>query len=143
MPIRRKRLRPRGEPSPKERTVKNLATYLAWLKWLLALGANVAPLIALLTEFYERLKPLLPALPAPAAPGDDGGLEITQQLCEPTAITEVEQELVADVLTAESEVANLVAGPNAAFDGSRLRALFAFLQSSGLLDVLIKLFAGT
>jgi hypothetical protein len=40
-------------------------------------------------------------------------------------------------LKLEGEIAVAVGGPNAAFDGSRLRALFKFLQDSGLLAILL------
>lgn len=133
----------------------NLKDYLVWLKWLLALGSNLTPILAIIMEFYTKLKPYLPAPPtAPEVPGSDGGLAITKQIqdCEGAlgttlAVTEGGQEIVADVLEAESEVLSLIApsaeGTLAVRDFSGLRSLFAFLQATGLLDKLFKMFAGT
>lgn len=125
-----------------------LKGYLVWLKWALAFGANLKPVFDLIVEFYGRLKPLLPALPIPELPGDDGGLAITQQLDSGSeigttlAMTEGGEEIVADVLEAESKVCNLIAEPNQVVDGSRLRAIYQMWLVIQALLTAFKTFSG-
>jgi len=93
-------------------------TYLDLLKALLSLGPKLPAILAWLQSGFELFKGLLPS-------ADTGELAIT--------------ELSEEEKGAERQVADIVAGPSGAFDGSRLRALFTFLQASGLGPILISL----
>jgi hypothetical protein len=94
-------------------------TYAAFLTWLLAFKDELPSIIAdiqlaieSLMSAYERIKGTLPA---------------AQWEPEPE-----EAKLEGDVATA-------LAGANAAWDGSRLRALFQFAKDSGLLPIIISM----
>jgi hypothetical protein len=94
-------------------------TYAAFLTWLLAFKDELPSIIAdiqlaieSLMSAYERIKGTLPA---------------SQWEPEPE-----EAKLEGDVATA-------LAGSNAAWDGSRLRALFQFAKDSGLLPIIISM----
>ncbi len=104
--------------------------YLAFITWLVAFGTKLPKILAALETLVEAIAGTVPAPP----PGEDS----LQLVCDTTAATEIGEPIKAQVLEAETKVANLVAGPNAAWDGSRLRGLFKFLQESGLLDILLK-----
>jgi hypothetical protein len=98
--------------------------YLKWLQVLIALGPKLPAILAALQALFDAIAS---AIPAPA-----GSAEGSLQVVQPSTAE----------LEAEQQVAALVAGPNAAFDGSRLRALFTFLQATGLLDALLKRLGG-
>lgn len=94
-------------------------TYAAFLTWLLAFKDELPSILAdiqiaveALMTAYERIKGTLPA-----------------SQWEPS---EEEARLEGDVAVA-------VSGTNAAWDGSRLRALFQFAKDSGLLPIIISM----
>jgi hypothetical protein len=94
--------------------------YLKFLQVLIALGPKLPAILAALQALFDAISA---AIPAPT--------EGTLELAHPST-SEMEAEQV---------VAAMVAGPNAAFDGSRLRGLYKFLNDSGLLAVLISVLA--
>lgn len=94
-------------------------TYAAFLSWLIAFGQQLPTILGLLNEAIAKLTELASVV--------RGTL--------PEAVYSPTDEDVA----LEGQVAELVAGPNAAFDGSRLRAIFKFANDSGLLPVIISL----
>jgi hypothetical protein len=94
-------------------------TYAAFITWLLsfkdelpAILADIETAVTALMSAYERIKGTLPA----------AAVELSDE----------ETQL-------ETSLATAVAGPNAAFDGSKLRALFKFAQDSGLLPIIISM----
>lgn len=106
-------------------------TYAAFLSWLLSfttrlpailkkLDALIEAAIGVAEEALGETPPV--ALAIKGAPAN-------QQLLMPS-----DEEVAL-----EGQVAQLVAAPNAAFDGSRLRAAWKFLNDSGLLPVIISL----
>lgn len=101
-----------------------MAKYLAFLKALLQFRDKLPRIFDWINEGLALFGELF-ALPP--ASGDD-----SLAMLAPDADA-------SEVLAAEAQVAELLtpAGAQAAFDGSRLRALFKFLQDSGLLNVLI------
>jgi len=102
--------------------------YLKFLQILIALGPKLPAILAWLQAGFELLKGLLPT----PVPEDSGSLQMVQA-----------DECAAEAERLEGEVAAIVAGPNAAFDGTRLRGLFKFLQDSGLLTILIGILTKT
>lgn len=88
--------------------------YLFWLQLLVSLGQNLGPILDAVEALYNLVAA---AVPKNAV---TDGLEMV--------------DLSAEEQAAEAQVAALVAGPNAAFDGSRLRRLFKFLKDSGGLE---------
>ena len=98
-----------------------VADYLKWLKLLASLGDKLPAIIAWIQQGFELFKDLFPTTPT------TGVLQLAAY--------------DADVLEAEAAVAALLtpSGSQAVFDGSRLRALWKFLNESGLLTVLIGL----
>lgn len=94
-------------------------TYAAFITWLLsfkdelpAILAEIETAVAALMSAYERIKGTLPA----------AAVELSDE----------ESQL-------ETDLAVAVAGPNAAFDGSKLRALFKFAQDTGLLQIIVSM----
>jgi hypothetical protein len=94
-------------------------TYAAFITWLLsfkdelpAILADIEAAVSALMSAYERIKGTLPAASV---------------------------ELNDEELKLETDLAVAMAGPNAAWDGSKLRALFKFAQDSGLLPIIISL----
>lgn len=106
-------------------------TYSAFLTWLLAfttrLPAVLKKLDVLIEDAVSFAEEALGQIPAVALPIK--GAPANQQLI---LATDEEQAL-------EGQVAQLVAGPDAVFDGSRLRAVWKFANDSGLLAVLMSL----
>jgi hypothetical protein len=98
--------------------------YLKWLKLLASMGDKLPAIIAWIQQGFELFGGLFPSTPVS---GGGGVLQFTADN--------------PDVIEAEAQVAALLtpAGSQAAFDGSRLRNLFKFLNDSGLLTVLIGL----
>jgi hypothetical protein len=93
-------------------------SYAAFLTWLLAFKdqlpailADIETAVTAIMSAYERIKGSLPA--------------------QAFELSDEEQKL-------ETDLAVAMAGPNAAWDGSRLRALFQFAKDSGLLEVIVK-----
>ena len=99
--------------------------YLDWLRLLASLRDKLPPIFAALQALVKAINDAFPA-PTP------GILELN--------------EITPEVEAAEAAVVALVAGENAAFDGSRLRAIYTFLKETGLLDIftaiLLKKLAG-
>lgn len=94
-------------------------SYAAFLTWLLAFKdelpavlADIETAVTALMSAYERIKGTLPGS---------------------------QMELSPEETVLEGKLAAAVAGPNAAWDGSKLRALFKFAQDSGLLEVIVKM----
>jgi hypothetical protein len=98
----------------------SLVQYLKFLQVLIALGPKLPAILAALQSLFDAISA---AIPAPT----EGTLEVSHP-----STSEME---------AEQTVAAMVAAPNAAFDGSRLRGLYKFLNDSGLLAVLISVLA--
>ena len=98
--------------------------YLAWLTWLASFSTKLPAIFAELEKIVAAVQAII-ALTGGTVP--DESLEMVQ-------VSSAEAE-------AETEVACLLAGPNAAFDGTRLRKLFAFLKDSGLIEVLVTILA--
>lgn len=94
----------------------NYAAFLAWLlsfkDELPAILNDIQAAVELLMSAYQRVKGTLPA--------------------ESFELTDEEASL-------ETDVAVAVAGPNAAFDGTKLRAAWKFLNDSGLLPIIVSL----
>jgi hypothetical protein len=98
----------------------SLVKYLNFLKVLIALGPKLPAILAALQALIDAIGAVKPV---------EGGLEIVQPTIEETE--------------AEEQVACLVAGPAGAFDGTRLRGIFAFLKAHPeLLKALAGLFGG-
>lgn len=105
--------------------------YAAFLSFLLTLGPKLQAIwpklqawVATTTDLVTAVKGLIPST-TPAAG--------TLSICVPT-----DEELAL-----EGQVAELIAGPNAAFDGSLLRALWQFgRENPALLQFLISLLKG-
>ncbi len=94
-------------------------TYAAFITWLLAFKDAVPAVlekletaIGALMDAYELIKGTLPAS---------------------------QMSLTDEELSLEGDLAVAVAGTNAAWDGTRLRALFQFAKDSGLLPIIIQL----
>ena len=94
-------------------------TYAAFITWLLSFKDKLPEILAkieagvsALMSAYELIKGTLPAAAF---------------------------ELSDEELQLETDLAVAMAGPNAAWDGSKLRALFKFAQDSGLLPIIISL----
>ena len=100
--------------------------YLEFLNLLVKLGPKLKDILAWLQQGLELFKSLSPT------PATGDVLQVIQPTPEESAL--------------EGQVALLVAGESAAFDGSRLRELFKFLQNSGLgqaiLAILLKAVGG-
>lgn len=97
---------------------------LAFLTWLISLGPKLPQLFAELEKIVAAVTAIAGIVGKPAP--DTGGLEVL--------------ELSAEEQAAEAEVAALIAGPTAAFDGSRIRALVKFYQDNkALFDFLFGL----
>lgn len=94
-------------------------TYAAFLSWLISFGQHLPVILGKLNDAITTLTELATIV--------RGTL--------PEAVYSPSEDETA----LEGEVAQLVAGPNAAFDGSRLRAIFKFANDSGLLPILISL----
>lgn len=94
--------------------------YLAFLQALLALGDKLPAILAELEIIAAAIARVTTLVTGEMPAGTLGVM---------AADPEEEQ--------AEAQIAALVAGPNAAFDGSRLRGLFKLLKDSGALDVLV------
>lgn len=89
-------------------------SYLKFLQVLITLGPKLPAIFAALQGLVDAISDAWPS----------------EQTLEVVSSTDEE-------LACECQVAEIVAGPNAAFDGSGLRRLFKFLQESGLLDALM------
>jgi hypothetical protein len=101
--------------------------YLAWLNWLIALGPKLPAVYAEIEKIVASVKAIIELFGG--APAADGTLALA-------SVSTAEAE-------AEIQVAALLAGPNAAFDGTRLRAIFQFLnENRELLKFLVSLFGG-
>lgn len=126
--------------------MSNLGKYFQWLQVIIALGPHLDKILAALQTLMAVIGDAvgkIPALPAPASGG--GGLSYTAPdvLCE--TICSIDGQLIpAEILAAESKVLALIAPANAATfgDGSKLRGLFDWLQSSGLGKTLFDLLVG-
>jgi len=94
-------------------------TYAAFLTWLLSFAQQLPTVLSLLQEAADKLAEVATL--------------VRGTLPEPIfELTDEDTEL-------EGKLALAVAGPNGAFDGSRLRAAWKFLNESGLLPVIISL----
>lgn len=103
--------------------------YAQFLSLLLSLGPKLQTLwpliqgwIAATTALIGGIKGLIPEATATPAMPSPGVLAITNAMVDGVPVT-------AEVLDKESQVAALIAGPNAAFDGSILRGIFQFVQA--------------
>lgn len=110
-----------------------MAKYLQFLKVLLALRTKLPGLLAALQPLITWVQDTFPPTESEAA---EGGLQIVAEtravVCGETItaeVVEVEQQVAAELVTDRSA--------QAAFDGSRLRAIFAILQATGLADALM------
>lgn len=95
-------------------------SYASLLAWLLTLGPKIKLALPLLLQLADLFAPA-------ADPGNVATTFATDSECEI-----IEGQVMA--------LYSQHSGPSAlAFDGSRLRGLFKFLESSGLLPILIGL----
>jgi hypothetical protein len=94
-------------------------TYAQFLYRLIALGPQIPEALARLERIIAEITELAAMF----------GSLFPQQVVD---ITDAD-------LAAEDALAQAIASPGtqAAFDGSKLRAIFAFLQSTGLLNILL------
>ena len=96
--------------------------YLDWLKLLLALGPKLAVIWPIVQRMIADFRELV-------------------AIVKGTTTEEPGTPSVMEVVTAEAEtetqVAALLAGPNAAFDGTLLRGVWSFLQKNPELAGLI------
>jgi hypothetical protein len=128
-----------------EEGMSNLAKYFQWLQVIITLKDDAAEILAALQVLMAAIGKVVSKFPALPAPSVGGGLSFTapEFVCE--TVASIDGTLIpAEVLDAESKVLALMAPTNAATfgDGSRLRGLFDWLQSSGLGKTLFDLLVG-
>jgi hypothetical protein len=102
--------------------VESIVKYLSFLQALVNLGDKLPAILAELEIIAASIGRLTTLVTGELPAGTLGVM---------AADPEEEQ--------AEAQIAAIVAGPNAAFDGSKLRGLFKLLKDSGALDVLVSL----
>lgn len=110
--------------------MNNVAKYFQWLQVLIALGDKLPKILAALQALFDAISEALPKTPALPAPS--GGLAFSTDVVAIT-VAEVDGTLIpAEVLEAETKVFALTApaGTQQLGDGTNLRKLFDWLQSS-------------
>lgn len=101
-------------------------TYLKWLKLLLQAREKLQPLLAEIQKIMDAVAAIRALFPAAAQPAPS-----ELELVEPTA----------DECALEEQIALELGGETAAFDGSRLRAIFKFVKDNPeLLKTILVLF---
>lgn len=99
--------------------------YLSFLQWVLSLGPAIPTVIVEIQNIAESMQ----------------RIRIALGFVEPQPLTEEPAVVPQEIVDCENKIAEQLPsapGTQAMFDGSRLRKAFAFLQSSGLLDLLLK-----
>lgn len=100
-------------------------SYSMWLSWLLATGPKLPKVFEHVTKGTEEFRQAAILLSG----------AISESVYVPTG-----EELALEGQIAQALTTN---GSQAAFDGSRLRGIFKFLNDSGLLQILIQVLTKT
>lgn len=87
--------------------------YIAFLRFVLSFGTDISKFLDALEKLLGVIQPRLPT------PQVGAGLEMTEVSAEEEAV--------------EAEIGQLLGGPTAAWDGTRIRRIFKLLNDIGLL----------
>ncbi len=120
-------------------------TYAAFLAWLLSFSSRLPQV---LEEIQKGIAAFANAFLLINGTVPEGTLSLESRVEQYYAIkgAPASQQLIVpsdEEKGLEADCAALIAGPNAAFDGSRLRGIFKFLNDSGLLAILMSMLTKT